>query len=133
MMRMKKLLFPFLILLFFSCSKSRVTEQQRDQYAYCQEELVAHKKEFIALGKTPEMRDSLEKYAWDIEHFSLEGLIDKYEVEDEQIVPLLYSICQKAEMASAPSSEEEMMYVADSLARLVDSLIKEDSLRKMKR
>jgi hypothetical protein len=131
-MFMRKIVFPFLILFMFSCSKPKVSEEQRTQFDACKKELLDKKAEFIALGKTQAKQDSLREYISDLEHNNLDQLLDKYDVEEEQVVLFLYSVCQKAELVNSGPSVEETLLRADSMMEILDSIILEDSLRKMK-
>ena len=130
---MKKTL-PFLAILFlFSCTpKPDVTPEQIAQYDQCKKVLVEHKAAFIATGATKERQDSLADYIADIEKNSFPDLLQKYEVEQEQVVLFLFSICQNADAINQGPSVEETMQVTDSLIRVLDSAIREDSLRKLR-
>lgn len=130
---MMKILFPVSLLFLFSCTpKPDVTPEQVEQYNQCKKILVDNKADFIAAGETQERKDSLADYIADIEKNSLPELLQKYEVEQEQVVLFLFSICQNANAVDQTPSVEETMQVTDSMLRVVDSMIKEDSLRKLK-
>ena len=126
--------FPFLALLFlFSCTpKPDVTPEQIEQYDYCKKILVENKATFIATGATKGRQDSLADYIADIEKNNFSDLLQKYEVEQEQVVLFLFSICENADAVNQGPSVEQTMETADSMLQALDSIIKADSLRKLK-
>lgn len=126
------LLFSFTLLLFSCTPKTKVTTEQTAQYEYCKKILVDNKAAFIALGKTDSKRDSLKEYIADIEKNNLDQLLEKYEVEEEQVVLFLFSICEKAEKVDNGPTILETMQSADSLIKALDSLILADSLKNRK-
>jgi hypothetical protein len=129
----KKVL-PFLALLFlFSCTpKPDVTPDQIAQYDQCKKVLVENKAAFIASGDSKERQDSLADYIADIEKNSFPDLLQKYEVPQEQVVLFLFSICQNADALNQGPSIEETMQVTDSMIRVLDAAIKEDSMKRLK-
>jgi hypothetical protein len=130
---MKRIIIPFLLLLVFSCTpKPKVSEEQRGQFESCKATLIENKDAFIALGKTQEKRDSLKTYIADLEQNNLDQLLEKYEVEEEQVVVFIYSVCQKAGMANKGPSVEESLNTADSMIKVLDSIILKDSLKNVK-
>ena len=130
---MRNFIFLFLCLLLFSCTpKTKVTAEQTAQYEYCKKTLVDNKAAFIALGKTESKRDSLKDYIADVEQNNLDQLLEKYEVEEEQVVLFLFSICEKADKVDNGPTILETMQSADSLIKALDSLILEDSLKNLK-
>lgn len=127
---MKRILFFSFPLFLFSCAmKPKVSEEQIAQYDYCKQILLENKDAFIAKGKTPEKRDSLKSYIDDIEKNDLPGLLEKYEVEEEQVALVLLSICQKADEIDKVPSMQETLQSADSMLRAMDSIIRLDSAR----
>jgi hypothetical protein len=126
--------FPFLALLFlFSCTpKPDVTPDQIAQYDQCKKVLVENKAAFIASGESKERQDSLADYIADIEKNSFPDLLQKYEVPQEQVVLFLFSICQNADAIGQGPSVEETMQLTDSMIRVLDAAIKEDSMKRLK-
>ena len=130
---MKKL-FPFILLLLFaSCVKPKVTPEERQQFEDCRKLLLENKDNFIASGTTPEQKDSLAAYVKDFQENNLDQLIEKYGVEQEDIVPFIYSVCEKAENSNETKTEENALLKADSMIKVLDTIIAEDSLRHLKK
>ncbi len=129
---MKKVLIFSIPFFMFSCAtKPKVAQEQREAFEYCKKTLVENKLAFIAQGKTPEKKDSLAQYIEDLEKNSLEQLLEKYDVEEDQVIPFVYSVCQNADAVQAGPSVEETMKNADSMMKVLDSIIVADSLKKL--
>lgn len=127
---MKPILFFSFSLFLFSCAmKPEVTEEQIAQYNYCKQILLENKTAFIAKGTTAEKRDSLKSYLDAIEKNDFPALLEKYEVEQEQVMLVLLSICEKANAIDNVPSMQETMESADSMLRAMDSIIRGDSVR----
>ena len=127
---MKRIFLLFFMALILSCMpKPEVSDSQRNQFEDCKKRLLAHKEEFIASGKTESSRDSLREYISDLEQNNLDGLLEKYEVPQEQLIVFLYSVCQKADHYDGPSMRDVLLS-ADSLGRVLDSLARMDTVRK---
>jgi hypothetical protein len=91
-----------------------------------------NKEVFIASGKTQSRQDSLKDYLADIEKYKFDELLQKYEVGDEQVVLFLFSICQNAERVNRTPSILETLQSADSVMKMLDSMIIADSLKNLK-
>ncbi len=102
-----KYLIPVLLLLSSCAIKPEVTKEQLAQYDYCKKTLLENKEAFIAVGGTKEKQDSLKDYLDQIEKHSLPELLEEYDVEQNQVVIFLYSICQKAELIQENSAVDE--------------------------
>ena len=98
----------FILIFLSSCAvKPEVTQEQLAQYDYCKKKLLENKEAFIAIGGTKEKQDSLKDYLDQIEKHSLPELLQEYDIEQEQVVIFLYSICQKAELIQENSAVDE--------------------------
>ena len=115
-----------------ACVKPEVSPEQREQFENCKQLLLENKENFIASGKTPEQKDSLAGYIRDFEENNLDQLLIKYEMEQEDVVPFLYSVCEKANTAAGPIDVEGTLLRTDSMIKVLDSIILKDSLRKLK-
>lgn len=131
-MKMKKILPVVSMLLLISCVKPEVSPEQREQFETCKKLLLENKAGFIASGKTQAQKDSLATYIKDFEENNLDQLLGKYEIEQEDVVPFLYSVCEKANNAAEPIDVESTLLRTDSMIKVLDSIILEDSLRKIK-
>jgi hypothetical protein len=93
---MKKLI-PLLIVFLFSCTpKPEVPDSLRASYEECKTKLVTNKATFINLGETEAKRDSLRNYIADLENNSLDQLLEKYDVTEEEVPTFVYSVCEKS-------------------------------------
>ncbi|MDQ3109976.1 MAG: hypothetical protein M3R17_08785 [Bacteroidota bacterium] len=125
---MKKILFPLFFFLIYSCTPGpEVTEEQRLHFEECRKLLLGHKEAFISSGNTAGKKDSLRDYISDLEKNTLDQLLEKYEVPQEQLVGFLYSVCEKADRYYEGPSMEDVILSADSLRRMMDSMIRADS------
>jgi hypothetical protein len=128
---MQKIIVLFFITLLFSCMpKPEVSEQQRSQFEDCQKRLLNNKEAFIASGRTEAKKDSLREYITVLEQNNLDQLLEKYEVQQEELILFLYSVCEKADRFYDGPSMQDVLLSADSLQKELDSMIKADTIRK---
>jgi hypothetical protein len=129
-----KRVFPFIVLaLLASCVKPKITPEERQQFEDCKKLLLENKDNFIASGTTPEQKDSLATYVKDFQENNLDQLIEKYGVEQEDIIPFIYSVCEKAEKSAETRDEENALMKTDSMIKVLDTIIAKDSLRHLKK
>ncbi|HET6992325.1 MAG TPA: hypothetical protein VFJ43_13415 [Bacteroidia bacterium] len=116
---MKKLLILLSPVFLFAC-KSPVTKEQSDAYDSCKKIILDNQKLFLAGATTKEKEDSLKEYLNDLEKCNLDQLVDKYDVEPEQVNVLIYSVCEKAQGVKNLKTVEDELLKTDSLIKSID-------------
>ena len=119
------LAFPFFL---FSCAPKATSEQQ-EAYNACKKTILDNEELFLATASSKEKKDSLKDYVADLKACNLDQLIEKLDVEPEQINILVYSVCFKAESVKNIQSIQNELLSTDSLINALDKATGLDSVK----